>query len=109
MVFRKNDNRNNRLFTTNSKLNNMGTTIGNLLISYDVSAKNTEVKAALLALNYYDYFTQDGKNYHLPNTTLFHQKKSSDQAMADMKKVCVDLKVTLEKAVAVKATEFVGL
>lgn len=87
----------------------MGTTVGNLLISYDVSDKNQEVKAALLALNYYDYFTQNNKNHKLPNTTLFHQAKSSDQAMADMKKVCVDLKVTLEKAVSVKATEFVGL
>jgi hypothetical protein len=87
----------------------MGTTVGNLLISYDVSDKNQEVKAALIALNYHDSFTQNSKNHKLPNTTLFHQAKSSDQAMADMKKVCADLKVTLEKAVSVKATEFVGL
>ena len=87
----------------------MGTTAGNTLISYDVSAKNPEVKAALKALSYHDYFTQDGKNHYLPNTTLWHKTKSSDQALADMKKVCADLKVTLEKAVAVKASEFVGL
>lgn len=89
----------------------MGTTISNVLISYDVSAKNPEVKAALLALDYYDYFTLGDapKIYYLPNTTLWHESKSSDQAMADMKKVCADLGVTLEKAVAVKASEFVGL
>lgn len=89
----------------------MGTTISNVLISYDVSAKNPEVKAALQALNYYDYFTIAGstKVYYLPNTTLWHKSKSSDQAMADMKKVCSDLRVTLEKAIAVKADEFVGL
>lgn len=89
----------------------MGTTISNVLISYDVSAKNTEVKAALLALNYYDNFKLGTatKIYYLPNTTLWHESKSSDQAMADMKKVCADLGVTLEKAVAVKASEFVGL
>lgn len=89
----------------------MGTTVANVLISYDVSAKNPEVKAALLALNYYDYFTLGGapKIYHLPNTTLWHKTKSSDQAMSDMKRVCADLGVTLEKAVAVKASEFVGL
>ncbi|MEM0578380.1 hypothetical protein [Flavobacterium polysaccharolyticum] len=34
----------------------MGTTVANELISNDVSAKNSEVKAALLALNYYDNF-----------------------------------------------------
>lgn len=47
--------------------------------------------------------------YYLPNTTLWHKAKSSDQAMADMKRVCAELRVTLEKAVAVKADEFVGL
>lgn len=89
----------------------MGTTISNVLISYDVSAKNPEVKAALLALSYYDHFTLAGssKVYYLPNTTLWHKAKSSDQAMADMKKVCSTLGVILEKAIAVKADEFVGL
>lgn len=85
----------------------MGTTIGNVLISYDVSDKNPEVKAALQALNYSDSFTLG--IYNLPNTTLTHKAKSSDQAMADMKRVCAELRVTLEKAVAVKADEFVGL
>ncbi|GAB3713880.1 hypothetical protein [Flavobacterium koreense] len=89
----------------------MGTTIGTVLISYDVSAKNPEVKAALIALQYFDNFTfgTGTKVYYLPNTTLWHKTKTSDQAMEDMKKVCNDLKVTLEKAVAVKASEFVGL
>ncbi|MFN3754525.1 hypothetical protein [Flavobacterium sp.] len=89
----------------------MGTTVAKVLISYDVSAKNPEVKAALLALNYYDHFTLGSASrvYELPNTTLWHKTKSSDQAMSDMKKVCADLRVTLEKAVAVNADEFVGL
>ncbi|PJJ64052.1 hypothetical protein [Chryseobacterium geocarposphaerae] len=86
----------------------MGTTIGNVLISYDVNTKHSEVKNALLALNYSDYFILDGKRYDLPNTTLFHREKSSDQAMADLRRVCSNLYVTLEKAVAVKASEFVG-
>lgn len=87
----------------------MGTTIRNLLISYDVNSKHSEVKTAMLKLNYHDVFAQYGNTYNLPNTTLCHQAKSSDQAMADIKKVCSDLKVTLEKAVAVKAEEFAGL
>lgn len=89
----------------------MGITVMKVLISYDVSAKNPEVKAALLALNYYDHFTlgNTSKVYQLPDTTLWHKTKSSDQAMSDMKKVCTELKVTLEKAVAVNADEFIGL
>lgn len=89
----------------------MGTTVAKVLISYDVSDKNPEVKAALIALNYYDYFTLGTavKVYYLPNTTLWHKTKSSDQAVDDIKKVCTDLKVTHEKAVAVNAEEFVGV
>lgn len=88
----------------------MGTTIAEVLISYDVSAKNPEVKAALKALGYFENYTLGAsKEYYLPDTTLVHTAKSSNQAMVDMKKVCSDLRVTLEKAVAVKADEFVGL
>ena len=44
-------------FKPNFKTNIMETTVANVLISYDVDAKNPEVKAALLALNYYNDFT----------------------------------------------------
>ena len=52
--------------------------------------------------------TIDPKTYLLPNTTMFHPRKSSDQAMNDLKTICRNLQVKLEKAVAVKASEFVG-
>jgi len=88
----------------------MGTTIGNVLISYDVNKSHTEVKAKLEALGYYDNFTNTGESKkYLPNTTLWHPTKSSNQAISDLKTVCGSLGVTLEKAVAVKASEFVGI
>jgi hypothetical protein len=49
------------------------------------------------------------KNYYLPNTTLWHAKKSSSQAIKDLKGICDGLKVALEKVVAVKASEFCGI
>jgi len=89
----------------------MGTTVGNVLISYDINKLHSSVKAALENLGYYDYFKieNDTKKYLLPNTTLWHPTKSSDQAISDLKSVCRNLQVALEKAVAVKATEFVGI
>lgn len=88
----------------------MGTTIGNVLISYDVNKSHTEVKAKLEALGYYDNFTNTGESKkYLPNTTLWHPTKSSNQAISDLKTVCSSLGVTLEKAVAVRAFEFVGI
>lgn len=88
----------------------MGTTIENVLISYDVNKSHPQIKAALEALGYYDSFTNTGESKkYLPNTTLWHPKKSSNQAISDLKTVCNSLGVLLEKAVAVKAAEFVGI
>jgi hypothetical protein len=89
----------------------MGTTIGNVLISYDIDKSHTQVKTAMELIGYMDKFKNinDPKTYTLPNTTLWHLKKTSNQAMNDLKAVCLNLKVTLEKAVTVSATEFVGI
>lgn len=89
----------------------MGTTIGNVLISYDVETGHTAVKDAMKALGYMETWKdgQTSKVYQMPNTTLWHSSKSSDGAIADIKQVCASLKVKLEKAVAVKASEFVGV
>ncbi|MDO9399675.1 MAG: hypothetical protein Q7T79_03270 [bacterium] len=88
----------------------MGTTIGNILISYDIDKSHTQVKTALESLGYLETFkhTNDPEIYNLPNTTLWHQQKSSNQAMTDLKTVCANLRVTLEKAITVKGAEFVG-
>ena len=89
----------------------MGTTIGNVLISYDINKSYPQVKSDMEKLGYLESFRyeNDSKIYLLPNTTLWHPTKSSDQAMADLKNVCRNQSVTLEKAVTVRASEFVGL
>ena len=89
----------------------MGTTVSDVLISYDIDKLHSSVKDALQKLGYYDHFknTNDPKTYLLPNTTMWHPRKSSNQAMDDLKTVCRNLQVKLEKAVTVKASEFVGL
>lgn len=88
----------------------MGTTVGEILISYDVSDKNPEVKAALIGLGYMK--TWKNQSYPnggtLPNTTLWHKSKTSDQGLRDMQNVCKNLNVTLEKAISVRASEFAG-
>lgn len=89
----------------------MGTTVANVLISYDIDKLHSSVKDALEKLGYLDRFknTNDPKTYLLPNTTMWHPRKSSNQAMDDLKTVCRKLQVKLEKAVTVNASEFVGL
>lgn len=88
----------------------MGKTIGNILLSYDVNRSHTLVKEAMFALGYMESFQFTNSNvwYDLPNTTLLHINKTSDQAMFDLKEVCSGLNVTLEKAIAAKTDELVG-
>jgi len=87
----------------------MGTTIGAILISYDINKQHTYVKDAMIILGYSTNWNYTSKpTYYLPNTTLWHSNKSSNQAMSDLKNICIRLGVSLEKAVAVNATEFVG-
>ncbi len=78
----------------------MGTILGNILISYDIEKSHTEVKNALELLGYSDRFKNSGdsKVYHLPNKTLWHKKKSSDQAIVDLKNTCNILNANLQKA-----------
>lgn len=88
----------------------MGTTIGAILISYDINKYHTDVKDAMIELGYSNSWRYDNQpTYYLPNTTLWHSNKSSNQAIFDLKNICTRLGVTLEKAIAVKATEFVGV
>lgn len=88
----------------------MGTTIGSVLISYDINKYHIDVKDAMINLGYRTSWNNDKQpTYYLPNTTLWHSNKSSNQSIFDLKNICIKLGVTLEKAIAVKATEFVGV
>lgn len=86
-------------------------TIGNVMITYDVNKLHSDVKNSMESIGYYSYFTLNGssKIYYMPNTSLWHKAKSSEQALNDLKSICSNLGVNLEKAVAVKASEFTGI
>ncbi|GGB73217.1 hypothetical protein GCM10007424_11400 [Flavobacterium suaedae] len=88
----------------------MGNTVGYVLISYDINKSHTQVKTELESLGYSDNFKYKNgvHRYYLPNTTLWHSRKSSTQAMNDLKTVCKKLNVVLDKGIAVIADEFVG-
>jgi hypothetical protein len=89
----------------------MGNTVGKILVSYDVNKLHNSVKSSMEKIGYRDNFKYEGKPkiYYLPNTTLWHIKKTSNQAIIDLKAVCNSLGVTLEKAIAVLADEFVAI
>lgn len=64
----------------------------------------------MLKLGYYDnWHYGDGRSYDMPNTTLWHNEKSSNGAINDLHRICNRLRVNLEKAVAALASEFSGV
>lgn len=88
----------------------MGSTVGTVVISYDINRLHTEVKERMRSLGYfYNWSYNNGKTYEMPNTTLCHTNKSTDSAISDIRSICNQLNVNLEKAVAALGSEFAGV
>lgn len=87
----------------------MGTTAGDVLISYDIPHSHKIVKESMIKKGYTETWRPSGTaiTYQLPNTTLRKPKTTSDGAMADLKSSCAEANVKLEKAVSVLGTEWV--
>ena len=73
-----------------------------VLLTYDVSDKQSEVKKELRALGYLSKFTFDGKTIYLPNTTVW-KKDTGDfnKAISDIQTIAGFLNIKLERAIAV--------
>lgn len=89
----------------------------NTLITYDVSRRQTEVKKALKALRYFDYFTFDAKICYLPNTTLWKENISQSDALKEIQTVIVKLnsgqpsynQIELERCACVPANPWTAI
>ena len=79
-----------------------------ILISYDIKTSHTEVKKALLELEYFEKNKFLDVDYVLANTTLFHDKKSTKEAIQDLKTICSGLSINIDKAIASKANKAVA-
>ena len=74
----------------------------NTLLTYDVNKKHVEVKKAMKAKGYLDFWTSKSVVYYLPETTLWKNDISSAKtALADIKAVAIKLEISLERAVAI--------
>ena len=80
-----------------------------VIVTYDVSAKQVEFKAAMESFGYRDRWKSNDKLYYLPNTTLWQQNKALQDAVNDAKKVAADLRVTLQRCIAVESSTWAGI
>ncbi len=71
------------------------------LVTYDVSGRQDEVRAAMLARGYHDYGTLPNDRPDLRDSTLWRKDTGLLEALQDIKAAANECQVTLEKAVAV--------
>lgn len=86
-------------------------------ITYDVSGRQGEVKAAMLAKGYFDHWTAYDKTYYLPNTCLWKKNTEQSVALADMQSVIQNLnwnqpfynQIRLERCIVVPSDPWTGI
>lgn len=88
----------------------------NIVIIYDLNEGQSEVKKALVANGYYDYWYANEKRYDLPQTTLWKKEITFEDANNDIKRVIENLnktrtgsKIVLERYIALSAAPWDGL
>ncbi|WP_333575216.1 MULTISPECIES: hypothetical protein [Sphingobacterium] len=70
------------------------------IITYDIPSKHREFKQKMFELGYKQVFKDaKGKDVNLPNTTLLHQTKSSENALNDATQTCFALNISLERCI----------
>ena len=80
-----------------------------ILITYDVSGRQVEMKSELKTLGYSDSWQASGKTYYLPNTTLWKKDVSASQGKTDMINTANKLSISLERAIAVEFSSWDGI
>ena len=79
------------------------------VITYDVSGKQIEVKAAMKARGYGDAWVSNGTTCYLPNTTLWKQDADVGVALQDIQNVAITQGVRLLRALAVPHTPWAAI
>ncbi len=87
----------------------MSKTLGLVALTYDIKSKHTEVKDAMRAKGWSSAVTISNASHQLPSTTLAKSNTSTEQAILDIRAVCQALSVTLERAIAVIASDWVAI
>lgn len=89
-----------------------------ILITYDVSQSQPEVKKELMARGFFDDWIADEKTYYMPNTTLWHPNLTGpDEAKRIIHDVIAKLnlnepankKIRIERFIAVPCESWSGI
>jgi hypothetical protein len=71
------------------------------LVRYDVSGKQDEVRAVMLARGYHDHAAFPGGRHRLTDATLWRKNTELLEALQDIRAAANECQVTLERAVVI--------
>ena len=89
----------------------MGASVGTVLITFKVHKRLSDVVKEMEKRGYMDRWGElpNNKVHLLPDASLWHNFKSTDAAIMDLKNVCASMNVLIETAIAVEASSFTGI
>ena len=71
-----------------------------IIITYDVPSRHVQLKQAMFNMGYTDRIAHNNRYIYLPNTTVYHGNKTSEQALNDLQVICGQLNIDLERCVS---------
>lgn len=74
--------------------------MANVLITYDIESKHTEVKNSMKQLGFQDTVAGQTGTVYLPNTTLWKANATPKEAIDNLRGLCDGLRVHLQRAIA---------
>ncbi|OIQ15825.1 MAG: hypothetical protein BM557_11035 [Flavobacterium sp. MedPE-SWcel] len=86
----------------------MEASVGTILITFHVNVRLDDVVGGMEKKGYMDRWGELSSNrvHLLPRTSLWHNFKSTDAALLDLRNVCTSMNILIESAVAVEAAGF---
>lgn len=80
-----------------------------ILLTYDISTKHSEMRAALLSKGYSDKWSQNGLTILLPTTTFWKLDESPSGALNDIRLVTNVLRIKLLRCLTVEFSATHGI
>jgi hypothetical protein len=83
----------------------------NILIVFQLNeaSKNSELKKKLSDIGYSVGWLSEGKNYMLPDNTMWKKDSSIAQGISDVKSACSEIEVQLTSCVVVPSTPWAAI
>lgn len=81
----------------------------NILITYDLSHGQDQLKTAMKSIGYYDAWETNGTRYNLPASTLWKPNSEVSQGLAEIQNTAKKLGITLTRCIVVPVNPWAGI